>query len=382
MASNTLKRVEPRLIKSRMWQGLSARTNMSTCSPAASPSPAAQQLERSQLITNQTRAFSSHGASNVPRRQRSIGEVPKLASSRFSTATPPTPKIHHLYETKTGSWQYVVADTSTSTAVIIDPVLDYDPTTQAVGTGQADELLAIVKNNGYKVSRILETHAHADHMTAASYLKRRLESEQGYSPSVCIGSRIGEVQKRFSARYGVPEEEYAAVFDELLQDDEEFSVGSLQVTAMHLPGHTPDHMGYKIGDNIFTGDLIFHADLGTARADFPGGSASQIFQSAQKVLTLPGSTRVWSGHDYPPESRDAIPSMTVHEHREQNKHLMDGMSEAEFVEMRNARDKVLAAPRLLHQSLQLNVRGGRLPEPNEHGLKMLHLPLKLGSLTW
>jgi glyoxylase-like metal-dependent hydrolase (beta-lactamase superfamily II) len=142
------------------------------------------------------------------------------------------------------------------------------------------------------------------------------------------------------------------------------------------------NQAHQAADNVFTGDLIFYKDLGTARADFPGGSAAQLFRSARKILALPGNTRIWSGHDYPPESREAMPSMTVEEHREQNKHLMDGMSEVDFIKVRHARDVVLAAPRLLHQSLQLNIRGGRLPASNESGQRLLHFPLSLGTLSW
>lgn len=308
----------------------------------------------------------------------------RISEDRYSTKAAPAiqPTVHNIFENTTGSWQYVVADPETLTAVIIDPVLEFEPVTQTVGTRTADKLLELVKKHGYKVERILETHAHADHMTAASYLQRRLASDQGHKPSICIGSRIDQVQKRFSSRYHVPKDEYATVFDTLLEDEEEFSIGNIKAKAIHIPGHTPDHMGYKIGDNVFTGDLIFHKDLGTARADFPGGSAEQIFKSAQKILALPGHTRVWSGHDYPPEGREAMSSMTVQEHREQNKHLMDGTSEEEFVKMRNTRDAALAAPKLLHQSLQVNIRGGNLPKPDEDGQRTLHLPLKLDKLSW
>lgn len=159
----------------------------------------------------------------------------------------PDPVVHSLFESTTGSWQYVVADPTTSTAAVIDPVLDYDPITQAIGTKSADDLLAIIKDNGYTVDYILETHAHADHLTAASYLQHQIGEAQGHRPLICIGSRINLVQQRFSERYNVPSNEYTAVFDKLLNDDEGFAIGSLKATAMHIPGHTPDHMGYKIG---------------------------------------------------------------------------------------------------------------------------------------
>lgn len=157
------------------------------------------------------------------------------------------PIIHDVFEHDTGTWQYVVADPSSKTAAIVDPVLDFDRTNQSINTRTADSLLALVKEKGYRVDWILETHVHADHLTAASYLQSRLAREQGYSPSIAIGKRIGQVQRFFGKRYGVPEDQYGVVFDHLMDDDEEFEIGNLSATAMHLPGHTPDHMGYRVG---------------------------------------------------------------------------------------------------------------------------------------
>ncbi|KAF2669122.1 putative metallo-beta-lactamase domain protein [Microthyrium microscopicum] len=293
------------------------------------------------------------------------------------------PIVHDVFESKTGSWQYVVVDRATSVAVIIDPVLDYDPITQKITTTSADSLLALIGKKEYKVDMILETHAHADHLSAASYLQHRLTQEQEYRPSIGIGKRIEQVQRRFGERYGIPAKEYDSVFDKAFEDDEEFAVGSLKAIAIHIPGHTPDHMGYKIGDNIFCGDSIFHIDIGSARADFPDGSATDLFKSGRKLLTFPDHVKIWTGHDYPPKGRlDPVPYMTVAEHRRLNKHLMDGMTEEEFVKMRQARDKTLAAPKLIHQSLQMNIRGGKLPAVSNTGQFMLHLPLKLGDLRW
>jgi glyoxylase-like metal-dependent hydrolase (beta-lactamase superfamily II) len=168
-------------------------------------------------------------------------------STGTKSAKASEPIIHDVFEHDTGTWQYVVADPSTKTAAIIDPVLDFDRATQGLTTRTADALLALVKENGYRVDWILETHVHADHLTAASYLQSRLAREQGYSPSIAIGRRIGQVQRLFGKRYGVPEDQYGVVFDHLMDDDETFDIGNLSATAMHLPGHTPDHMGYKIG---------------------------------------------------------------------------------------------------------------------------------------
>jgi glyoxylase-like metal-dependent hydrolase (beta-lactamase superfamily II) len=165
---------------------------------------------------------------------------------------PGEPTIHNVFESETGTWQYVVADPTTSAAVIIDPVLDYDPATQVITTDSADVLLSLVKEKGYKVERILETHAHADHLTAASYLQKRLAEEQGHRPPIGIGKRIGQVQKLFGQRYGIPEQEYERVFDKLFEDDETFKIGNLTAKAIHLPGHTPDHLGYRIGGMVST----------------------------------------------------------------------------------------------------------------------------------
>ncbi|GAD93141.1 metallo-beta-lactamase domain protein [Paecilomyces variotii No. 5] len=306
----------------------------------------------------------------------------ELLFQRTAAVSTKEPTIHDVFESKTGTWQYVVADPATSTAVIIDPVLDYDRETQVVTTDSADALLSLVKEKGYRVDKILETHAHADHITAATYLQKRLAEEQGHRPPIGIGKRIGQVQKLFSQRYSVPKEEYENVFDTLFDDDETFTIGELQATAIHLPGHTPDHLGYKIGDNVFCGDSLFHADIGTARCDFPGGSANDLYKSGRKLLSLPDHVKIWTGHDYPPEGRDSVPWISVKEHREQNRHLNDKVTEEEFVAFRKERDAKLAEPKLLHQSLQMNIRAGRLPKPTESGHRMLHLPLKLNGLEW
>ncbi|KAH8817200.1 putative metallo-beta-lactamase domain protein [Xylogone sp. PMI_703] len=331
------------------------------------------------------RARVSRGVSSCPRAQcmHPLIKNPKPAIASYSTAAIQSqePIIHSVFESKTGTWQYVVADPSTLTAVIIDPVLDYDPATQALTTSSANSLLSLVKQNGYKVTWILETHAHADHLTAATYLQKCLAEQQGHRPPIGIGKRIGKVQELFSRRYGVPEEEYQTVFDVLLDDNQTIDIGELTATVMHLPGHTPDHLGYKIGDNVFCGDSLFHADIGTARCDFPGGSAHNLFDSGRKLLNLPDHVKIWPGHDYPPEGREAIPCMTVQEHKNQNKHLRDGVTEEQFVALRKERDQKLGEPRLLHQSLQINIRAGRLPQPTESGHRMLRLPLKTAGLN-
>ncbi|KAF4779072.1 metallo-beta-lactamase superfamily protein [Colletotrichum scovillei] len=308
-------------------------------------------------------------------------------SGRYSYSTAPVdvtqPVIHDVFESNTGTWQYVVADPATKAAVIIDPVLDYDRTTQIITTSSADELLRLVKEKSYRVLRILETHAHADHLTAASYLQKRIAEEHGNKPQIGIGRRIGQVQDLFGQRYDVSSQERHGVFDKLFEDDESFSIGHLSATAIHLPGHTPDHLGYKIGDNVFCGDSLFHVDIGTARCDFPGGSANNLYHSGRRLLSLPDHVKVWTGHDYPPDDREGpVPWMTVSDHRKLNKHLRDGITEEEFVAQRKERDAKLGEPKLLHQSLQTNIRAGKLPQPTASGHRMLRVPIKLGDLQW
>ncbi|KAL7920742.1 putative metallo-beta-lactamase domain protein [Trichoderma austrokoningii] len=338
------------------------------------------QSPRHKLFYTRLRASSSNAASI--NKYKALSTYSRKAFTTVSShAMEPT--IHSEFEPDTGTWQYVVADPSTMTAAIIDPVLDYDRTNQSLTTHTADALLALVKEKGYKVDWILETHVHADHLTAASYLQKRLAEQHGYKPSVAIGKRIGQVQRFFGRRYGVPEEQYEVVFDHLFEDDEQFMIGNIQATAMHLPGHTPDHMGYKVGDNVFCGDSVFNADIGSARCDFPGGSAGSLYSSGRKLLSLPDHVKIWTGHDYPPkDGRSPQAYMTVHDHREQNKHLKDGITAEEFVAMRNERDAGLAAPRMLHQSLQINIRGGRLPSPTPDGHRMLRLPLEMKGAEW
>ncbi|KAL6854790.1 hypothetical protein ACO1O0_005917 [Amphichorda felina] len=293
------------------------------------------------------------------------------------------PDVHSEFEPVTGTWQYIVADPTSSKAIIIDPVLNLDPATQTITTTTADLLLSAVTQRGYQVEMILETHAHADHLTAASYLQSRLSQIQDHRPLIGIGKRIKQVQKLFGQRYGIPENEYKNVFDTLFDDDETFKLGSLTGTAIHLPGHTPDHLGYKIGDNVFVGDSLFHADIGSARCDFPGGSASDLYNSGRKLLALPDGTKIWTGHDYPPKDRDGpVAYLTVREHRERNKHLNDEVSREDYVSMRTTRDNQMAEPRLLHQSLQINIRAGRLPKPNEAKQRFVHLPLKFKVPQW
>jgi glyoxylase-like metal-dependent hydrolase (beta-lactamase superfamily II) len=291
--------------------------------------------------------------------------------------------IYPCFEKVTGTWQYVVADPESHEAVIIDSVLDFDPATNRFSTGSADKLLEIVTEHGLVITKIMETHAHADHLTAATYLQQHLVEIGQKRPDICIGKRIKNVQSTFCAKYGINPVELADVFDQLFEDNEEFSVGKIQGKVLYLPGHTPDHVGYMIGPNVFTGDSIFNPDVGSARADFPGGSATDLYHSTQTLLSLPSHYHLYVGHDYPPEARPAgasgekIKAYTmVAEQREQNKHVKEGTSEEEFVRFRSERDALLGEPRLLHQAMQFNIRAGRLPRPTSGGDRLLHVPVK------
>ncbi|KAI4526190.1 Metallo-hydrolase/oxidoreductase [Schizophyllum commune Loenen D] len=267
--------------------------------------------------------------------------------------------------------QYVVTDPSTKDAVLIDTVLDYDPASGTLSTSTADGILAFVRNHALNVTKILETHAHADHLTASQYLKHHLP---GNVP-VCIGERIAQVQKHLAPVYGLAPQNLATTFDIFLKDDEVFMLGNLPVQVMHLPGHTPDHIGYLVGKSVFTGDSIFMPDLGSARADFPGGDARALYHSLQKLLSLPSDYEIFVGHDYP-TGREKNCVTTVAEQRLNNKHVKIGTTERDFVDFRTARDKVLKAPRLIHPSLQVNVRAGRLPPPDPAtGLSYFRTPL-------
>ncbi|RDW82475.1 hypothetical protein BP6252_03587 [Coleophoma cylindrospora] len=294
------------------------------------------------------------------------------------------PQILTKFHAGTGTWQYIVADASSSQAIIIDSVLDFDPSSRKVSSTNADELLTLVHDHGLQVVAILETHAHADHLTAARYLQQKLSQTQP-RPAIGIGKRITQVQRTFAKKYGVDEGELEDVFDRLWDDDEEFAVGDLVARVLYLPGHTPDHVGYMIGSNVFTGDSIFNPDVGSARADFPGGSATDLYKSTQLLLSLPGHYRLYTGHDYPPSERETGSESgekwkaysTVEEQNRENKHLKKGTVEADFIKWRAERDAGLGEPKLLHQALQFNIRAGRLPLGTTGGDRLVHLPLRV-----
>ena len=303
------------------------------------------------------------------------------------------PKVDTIFEPATGTWQYVVADETAREAVIIDPVLDYDKSTGKVTTQSADQILDLVVGSGYNVTRILETHAHADHLTASRYLQNVLSQRQENHPipKVCIGERIRQVQATMSKIYDVPQSDLDDAFDHIFADDETFSIGSIQARIIALPGHTPDHIGYVVGSNVFTGDSIFNPDVGSARCDFPGGSATELYNSMQKLLSLPGHFKLYTGHDYPPDSRDvpvgqnvagskAVPFTTVETQGRENKHVKLGTQMEEFVKWRSGRDSALSEPKLLAQAMRVNIRGGRLPTESSEGLRLTDVPNRVARV--
>ncbi|KAJ4329677.1 hypothetical protein N0V87_010662 [Didymella glomerata] len=294
------------------------------------------------------------------------------------------PEIHPHFEPKTSTWQYVVADPHTRKAVVIDSVLDYDAASNSLSTDTADSLLAFISHHQYTITKILETHVHADHLTASRYLQKQLVQRGQLRADVCIGKRVRHVQSTLAARYNIDSSELDSAFDYLFDDDEEFQIGDIGASVLHLPGHTPDHIGYLIGKSVFTGDSIFNPDVGSARCDFPGGSSHALYDSMQKLLSLPQDFRLYTGHDYPPEAREPSEHgktwkafTTVQEQSHSNKHVRNGVSQHEFVKWRTERDAALAEPRLLHQSLQVNIRGGHLPQRTGDGFHFLMVPLKV-----
>ncbi|KAK0105456.1 hypothetical protein ONS95_004176 [Cadophora gregata] len=302
------------------------------------------------------------------------------------SSEPLAPEIYISFEPVTATLQYIVADPKTGEAAIIDSVLDFDPATNRLSTNSADALLSTVVHNGLKPTFIMETHAHADHLTAARYLQQKLVELGHPKPKISAGKRITQVQATFASRYGISKDELENIFDQLWDDNQKFKIGLLDCEVLHLPGHTPDHVGYRIEQYVFTGDSIFNPDVGSARADFSGGSATQLYKSARILLDLPDHYRLYTGHDYPPSDREVNENgerfrafSTVGEQRRENKHVKSGVDEETFVKWRRERDATLGEPKLLHQALQFNIRGGRLPKMSERGDRLLLVPLKVDS---
>lgn len=259
--------------------------------------------------------------------------------------------------------------------VVIDPVLDYDMSSATVSTESADRMIDFVEKNGLVLHTVLETHAHADHMSAAMWLKQRCGARIG------IGSGIKAIQQYFAPLYGMAPEsaDVSSFFDFFVEDGEDLTIGALSIRCIHVPGHTPACMAYAIADAVFVGDTLFMPDSGTARCDFPGGSASALFQSAQKLLAMPTDTRIFVCHDYQPNGRELSYVATVGEHREANIHINDGSSQKDFVNLRTTRDKTLPMPSLMLPALQVNIRAGKLPRNDRSNQPALTIPLNVFS---
>ena len=282
------------------------------------------------------------------------------------------PTIDSFFDEATNTVSHIVADPATGQAAIIDSVLDFDPASGRTHTESADRLIAHVKAKDLKVEWVLETHIHADHLSAAPYLLEKLGGRLG------VGERITQVQKTFGAIFNA-EPGFArdgSQFHHLFRDGEAFRLGDIEATALHTPGHTPACMTYVIGDAAFVGDTLFMPDYGTARCDFPGGDARQLYRSIRRIFALPPETRLFLCHDYKAPGRDAYRWETsVAEERAHNIHVHDGVTEDDFAAMRTARDATLAMPRLILPSVQVNMRAGHLPPAEENGVSYLKLPL-------
>ena len=282
-----------------------------------------------------------------------------------------TPTVQSFFDPATWTVSYVVYEQEGSVCAIIDPVLDYDPKSGRTRTTSADKLISFVQEKNLQIEWILETHAHADHLSAAHYLKKKIGGK------IAIGAAITNVQDVFKRIFHL-EPEFRSdghQFDLLLKDGETFAIGALTVEALSVHGHTPACMAYRIGDAVFVGDTLFMPDVGTARCDFPGGDAHMLYRSIRKLLNLPAETRLFMCHDYPPESRSAAWETTVAEQRAKNIHVHDGVSEEGFVQMRTERDATLQMPVLILPSVQVNIRAGEMPPPEDNGVSYLKIPI-------
>jgi len=284
--------------------------------------------------------------------------------------------VRTFFDNATSTFTYVVRDSVSAAALIIDPVLDYDPRSGCVSTGSADAVLSYCRAEGIDVQWILETHAHADHLSAAEYLKSLLGAR------VAIGAGIVDVQRTFKQLLVLGEEFVAdgRQFDRLLVEGEEISCGDLSVRVLAVPGHTPDSVAFVIQDAVFVGDSIFMPDVGTARCDFPGGDAHALYASVQRLLKMPDLTRLYLCHDYPPAGRDPSSLTTPAAQRKANVHVRDGIDVESFVALRTTRDANLPKPVLLWPSIRTNIRGGALPPPDSGGRRFMRIPIS-GALS-
>jgi glyoxylase-like metal-dependent hydrolase (beta-lactamase superfamily II) len=286
----------------------------------------------------------------------------------------PSPVVKAFFDEATFTASYVVFDPVTRSAAVIDSVLDFDQPSGRTSTGSADEIVAFLLDEGLKLEWLLETHAHADHLSAAPYIQARRGGK------IAIGKEILTVQNVFGKIFneGSRFSRDGSQFDRLFEDGDRFDIGQLPVTVLHVPGHTPADLAYVIGDAVFVGDTMFMPDYGTARADFPGGDAHQLYRSIRRLMQLPAETRVFLCHDYKAPNRDSFAwETTIGAERTANVHVHEGVSEEDFVAMRRQRDATLDMPRLILPSIQVNMRAGHLPEPEENGIRYLKLPLNV-----
>lgn len=282
------------------------------------------------------------------------------------------PEVKGFFDDATFTVTYVVSDLATNEAAIVDSVLDYDPASGRTSYASADEVIDYITSNNLKVKYLLETHVHADHLSAAPYIQEKLGGK------IAIGEHIVTVQNVFGKLFnaGTEFQRDGSDFDVLFADGDQFQIGNLPVTVLHVPGHTPACIAYVIGDAVFVGDTMFMPDYGTARADFPGGDARQLFQSLRRILALPAETRLFMCHDYLPAGRNQyVWETTVAAERAGNVHAHDGVSEDEFVKMREARDATLDMPRLILPSVQVNMRAGHMPPADDNGVVYLKMPV-------
>ncbi|MBA4173472.1 MAG: MBL fold metallo-hydrolase [Hyphomicrobium sp.] len=285
------------------------------------------------------------------------------------------PEIRAFFDEPTNTVSYLVADPATGQGAIIDPVLDYDHRSGVATTASADAMLAAAKAADISIAWVLETHAHADHLSGAPYIKIKTGAKVG------IGERIREVQKIFRPVFNATDLKCdGSEFDHLFKDGERLPLGQLELEVIATPGHTPACVSYKVADSVFVGDTLFMPDYGTARADFPGGSARDLYRSIKRLLSLPPETRVFVCHDYTAPGRDRYAwETTVADERGSNVHVKDGVSEDQFVTVREARDRTLATPQLLMPSIQVNIRAGKLPPADSNGVHYLKIPVRLSA---
>ncbi len=279
-------------------------------------------------------------------------------------------QIKEFYDKDTAAFSYIISDEATKDAAIIDSVLNYDHFAARISYESANELIEYIKSNKLNLQWILETHIHADHLTACAYLKKKFPQAK-----TAIGSKIIDVLKHWAPIFENNAKLDGSQFDKLFNDGEKFKIGQLEVEVMHTPGHTPACACYKINDSIFVGDVIFMPDVGTARCDFPDGSSEKSYDSLQKILALNENTKIYTAHDYPPATRLVACVSTVLEQKKNNILINEKISREEFIEKRNKRDSNLAVPKLLLPSLQVNINAGALPKPSTNGISYIKMPL-------